>query len=145
MSVEVRLCPFCLTTWQVVRRADDELIDVRDYATKAEAEAAVQEEPFMTRRRNPTQRAVLDPDHDRVTFAVTFAWRRPFSLDKCEAGALPQAIARAIRDASRDDGPLGPWVQLAALESVRTWDPAEEVELGRYVPRIPLHQEATDV
>jgi hypothetical protein len=33
-------------------------------------------------------------------------------------------------------------VQLAAIESIRTWDADEDVEPGRYLPRIRLHEEA---
>ena len=90
---------------------------------------------------NPTPPAVLDHDARTITLAVTFSWQRGWALDKCEAGALPRDVARAIADSARDHGPLAEWVQLGALESIRTWDPDEEIELGRWVPRVRLHED----
>ena len=90
---------------------------------------------------NPTPPAVVDHDARTITLAVTFSWQRGWALDKCEAAALPRDLARAIRDAARDDGPLAEWVQLGAIESICTWDADEEIELGRYLPRIRLHEE----
>lgn len=89
-------------------------------------------------RRNPTKRAALDRDANTITLAVTFKWRRPWALDKCEAGFLPRAVYRAIVDATREGGPLADCCQIEALESIRSWDPAEEVELGRFLTPIPL-------
>ena len=87
---------------------------------------------------NPTRRAELDPDRRQITLAVTFTWRRPWALDACEAGALPAAVARALTTAAAG-GALAAWAdQLEAIESIRSWDPAEEIELGRFLPRINL-------
>jgi hypothetical protein len=93
---------------------------------------------MTTRPTNPTRRAELDHDRRQITLAVTFAWRRPWALDACEAGALPAAVARALADAAAG-GALAAWAdQLEAIESIRSWDPAEEIELGSFLPGMTL-------
>lgn len=65
-------------------------------------------------------------DDDTVTIAVTFRWRKPWSMDKCEVGTVVGHLRDAIVETFAD------WEQLAALESVLTWDPCEERLIGRF-------------
>ncbi|MFT3851965.1 MAG: hypothetical protein QM733_04400 [Ilumatobacteraceae bacterium] len=93
---------------------------------------------------NPTRPAALDCDGRLITLAVTLRWREPWALDACEAGALPKAVQRALVVAARD-GALADWVELIeAIESVRSWDPAEEIELGRHLPAVALPAPSTE-
>lgn len=65
-------------------------------------------------------------DDGTLTIAVTFRWRKPWAMDRCEVvpvvGHLRDAIVEKLAD----------YEQLAALESVLCWDPNEETLIGRW-------------
>lgn len=80
----------------------------------------------MRETPNPTRRAQLDHEHDEITVAVTFKWRRPWALDQCEAGVLVGDMRRLLVEHYGD----AEWAQLAGLIAVETWDSYEERHVG---------------
>jgi len=72
-----------------------------------------------------TPAPVVDAEHNRMTVAVTFEWRRPWALDHCTAGEVVGLTRRAVAGTFRDHD------LVAGIADVVCFEPREERALGR--------------